>query len=75
MNCKIEIPLGLVFRVGDENGFRYVACVTTPGYHECGGCVFQDREGTCPFACCLEDRADRKEVSFVEVAVRKGGKE
>lgn len=75
MNCKIEIPLGFVFRVGDENGFRYVACVTSPGYHECGGCVFRDREGSCPFACCMEERADKKEVSFVEVAGWKGGKE
>lgn len=75
MNCKIEIPLGFVFRVGDEDGFRYVACVTSPGYHECGSCVFRDKEGTCPFACCSEDRADKKEVSFVLVGDWKGGKE
>ena len=75
MNIKIEIPLGFVFRVGDENGFRHVACVTSPGYHECGSCVFRGKEGPCAFACCGEDRADKKEVSFVVVADWKGGEE
>lgn len=73
MSIQIEIPLGFVFRVGDENGFRNVACVTSPGYHECGNCVFRDKEGSCEFACAGEVRADRKEVIFVEVAGWEGG--
>lgn len=75
MNCKIELPLGFVFRVVDANGFRHVACVDAPGYHECGSCVFRYLDDSCPFACCMEGRADKKEVCFVEVAGWKGGKE
>lgn len=75
MNCKIELPQGFVFRVVDKDGFRHVACVAAPGYHECGSCVFRYLDDSCPFACCMEDRVDRKEVCFIEVADWKGGKE
>lgn len=75
MSIKIEIPLGGVVRVLDENGIRDVACVRSEDYHSCGCCFFSNREGKCPFACCLEDRTDKKEVNFVVLAGVKGGAE
>ena len=75
MKIKIEIPVGDVVRVHDENGFRDVACVRSVDYHSCGRCFFSNTEGECPFACCLEERTDKKEVNFVVVGGVKGGAE
>lgn len=75
MSLKIEIRLGEVVRVLDENDFLDVACVRSVDYHSCGYCVFANRAGECPFACSSEERTDKKEVIFVVVGGVKGGAE